>query len=118
MLLIDTDSLMYKIETENVYEDFYKSRGLFGFSNYSKDSNSYDDSNNLVTGKIKDETYGLHVTGFVALKAKIYISIKEDNHEYKKAKGINENVVDDKRKYEDYKNILFNRTFLRHERTE
>ena len=118
MQLTDTDSLMYKIETENVYEDFYKSRGLFDFRNYSKDSNSYDDSNNLVTGKMKDETYGLHITGFVALKTKIYISIKEDNHEYKKAKGINENVVDDKRKYEDYKNILFNRTFLRHERTE
>ena len=36
MLLTDTDSLTYKIETENVYENFYKNRGLFDFSNYSK----------------------------------------------------------------------------------
>ena len=39
MLLTDTDSLMYKIEIENVYEDFYKSKELFDFRNYSKDPN-------------------------------------------------------------------------------
>ena len=33
MLLTDTDSLMYIIETENVYEDFYKDKELFDFSN-------------------------------------------------------------------------------------
>ena len=34
MLFIDTDSLMYVIETEYVYED--KDKELFGFSNYQK----------------------------------------------------------------------------------
>ena len=33
MLLTDTDDLMYKIETENVYEDLYKDKELFNFSN-------------------------------------------------------------------------------------
>ena len=37
MLLKDCDSRMYKIEAENVYEDFYKDRELFDFSNYPKD---------------------------------------------------------------------------------
>ena len=37
MLLIDAGSLMFKIETENVYEDLYKGKELFDFSNYSKD---------------------------------------------------------------------------------
>ena len=32
MLLTDTDSLMYKIEVENVYEDFYKDEELFSFT--------------------------------------------------------------------------------------
>ena len=36
MLLTDTDSLMYIIETENVHEEFYKDKELFGFSNYKK----------------------------------------------------------------------------------
>ena len=32
------DSLIYKIETENVYENFYKEKALFNFSNYPKGS--------------------------------------------------------------------------------
>ena len=36
MLLTDNNSLMYKIEAENVYEDFYKDKELFDFSDYSK----------------------------------------------------------------------------------
>ena len=31
-MLTDTDSLMYKIEVENVYEDFYKDEELFSFT--------------------------------------------------------------------------------------
>ena len=33
MLLTNTDSLMCKIETENVYEDFYKDKEFLNFSN-------------------------------------------------------------------------------------
>ena len=32
---------MYKIEAENHYEDFYKDKELFDFSNYPKDSKNY-----------------------------------------------------------------------------
>ena len=35
MLLRDTNSLMYKIEIEYVYADFYKEKELFDLSNYS-----------------------------------------------------------------------------------
>ena len=44
LLFTDTDSLMYEIKTEDVYEDF---------NNYSAKSKSYDDSNELVVGKMK-----------------------------------------------------------------
>ena len=33
MLLTATDGLMYKTKTENVYEDLYKDKELFNFSN-------------------------------------------------------------------------------------
>ena len=56
MLLTDTDSLMCKIEAENVYEDFSKSKELFDFSDDPKDSKYYNNANTLVVGKIKDET--------------------------------------------------------------
>ena len=35
MLLTDTDSLLYKIKAENIYEDFYKDKELFDISNYN-----------------------------------------------------------------------------------
>ena len=38
LLFTDTDSLTYKIKSENVYEEFSKHKHLFGFSNYPKDS--------------------------------------------------------------------------------
>ena len=41
--------------------------------------------------------------------------ITEDNHESLKEKGIIKNVVDDKLKYEDYKNFLFNKSYMRYE---
>ena len=51
MLLADTDSLLYKIETENVYEDLYKYKKLFDFSDYPKYSKYYYGENNLVAYK-------------------------------------------------------------------
>ena len=49
------------------------------------------------------------------LNSKICTFITEDNHESKKVKGNNKNVVDDELKYEDYKNVLLNRSYMRHE---
>ena len=83
MLLTDTNSLIYKIEAENFYEDFYKDKELLDFISYQKDSKRY---NNLVVDKIKDETYGVPVKGFVGLISKMYTLIREDNHESKKSK--------------------------------
>ena len=38
LLFTDTDSLTYEIKSENVYEEFFKWKDLFDFSNYSRDS--------------------------------------------------------------------------------
>ena len=35
LLFTDTDSLVYEIKTEDVYEDFYKEKYLFDFRDYS-----------------------------------------------------------------------------------
>ena len=48
LLFTDTDSLMYEIKTENVYEDFSSNKEIFDFSNYLTKSKYYDDSNKLV----------------------------------------------------------------------
>ena len=54
LLFPDTDSLAYKIKSENVYEDFLKWKDLFDFSNYSKDSMFFNNANKKVIGKTKD----------------------------------------------------------------
>ena len=37
-LFTDTDSLIYKTETEDVYEDFYEGKSFLDFSDYPEDS--------------------------------------------------------------------------------
>ena len=72
LLLTDTDSLTYEIKSENVYEEIFKWKDLFNFSNYSKDSKFFDETNQKVIGKIKDEFGGVIVVEFVGLKSKVY----------------------------------------------
>ena len=76
LLFTDTDSLTYKIRSENVYEDFYKWKDLFDFSNYSKDSKFFDDTNKNVIGKMKDEYGEVIIDQFIGLKLNVY-SIKK-----------------------------------------
>ena len=76
LLFTDTDSLTYEIKSKDVYEEFFKWKDLFDFSNYSKDSKFYDDANKKVIGKMKDEYSGVIIDEFVGLKSKMY-SIKK-----------------------------------------
>ena len=92
LLFADTDSLMCKNKTEDIYEDFSSGKEMFDFSNYSTKSKYYDNSNKFVTGKMKDKTAGIAIKEFVGLKPKIYSFLIDDNSEHKKAKGVNKNV--------------------------
>ena len=42
LLLTDTDSLTSEIKSEDVYEEFFKHKHLFDFSNYPEDSKFFD----------------------------------------------------------------------------
>ena len=109
MLQIDTDRLMCKIEAGSVYEDFYKDKQLLDFRNYPKNSKYYNNSNNLVVTKMKDQTRDVPIKDFEGLKSKIYTFITKENHESEKTKCINKKFADDELKYEDYKNVSFKR---------
>ena len=75
LLFTGTDSLTYKIKSENVYEESFKWKDLFDFSNYSKDLKFFNETNKNVIGKMKDEFGGVIVDEFDGLKSKMY-SIK------------------------------------------
>ena len=56
LLLTDKDSLTYEIKSEDVYEEFFKHKHLFDFSNYPEDSKFFDPTSKNVIGKMKDKS--------------------------------------------------------------
>ena len=50
LLFTDTDSLTYEIKSEGVYEEFFKHKHLFDFSNYPGDSKFFDQVYKKVIG--------------------------------------------------------------------
>ena len=91
MLFTDTFSLVYEIETEDVYEDLHKDKNLFDFSDYRL--KVFNPVNKNVFGKMKKEFKGKIISEFLKLKSKMYSLIDVDGKENKKAKGFNKNVV-------------------------
>ena len=70
-MFTDTDSLVYEIERDNVYEDFYVNNNLFDFSDYPEDSKFFDSVNKKVIGKMKDEVKRKKTSEFVRWNSKI-----------------------------------------------
>ena len=73
LLFTDTNSLTYETKSENVYAEFFKWKDLFVFSNYSKDSKLFDESNKNVIGKMKDEFGEVIIDEFIGLKSEMYL---------------------------------------------
>ena len=112
LLFTDTDSLVYEIKTEDVYEDFYKDKNLFDFCDYLLNSKFFDPTNKKVTGKMKDEFKGKTVSEFNGLKSKMYSLIDVDKEEVKKAKGVNKNIIKNIR-HKEFADVLFNKKMIR-----
>ena len=105
---------MYGIKTEDVHEDFRKNKEMFDFRNYSAKSEYHDDSNQIVVGKMKDETGGVGVIKeFIGLKPKMYSFLVDDSSEHKKAKRAKKFFVETI-SHSEYKYVLLNKKCLRH----
>ena len=89
LLFTDTDSLTYQIKSKDVYEEFFKHKQLFDFSNYPKDSKFFDPTNKKAIGKMKDGKEEKINDEFVGLKSKIYSIKNIDGKESSTAKGLN-----------------------------
>ena len=71
-MFTDTDSFTYEIKSEDVYQEFFKHKHLFDFSNYPNDSKNFDETNKKVIGKMEDELEGEIIDEFVGLKSKMH----------------------------------------------
>jgi hypothetical protein len=105
-LYTDTDSLVYEIETEDLYEDLKNMKyDCFDFSNYPKDHKCYSTRNDTVPGFFKDEAAGKPILEFIALRPKSY-SFNLNGAIKKKSKGI-PRASQAKITFDDYKAALF-----------
>ena len=113
LLMTDTDSLCYEIETKDFYKDIADDvESKFDTSAYPKDhpSGIKTGVNKKVIGMMKDECSGKVMEGFVGLRAKLYATKMYSGEESKKCKGINKAVTKNDIAFKDYKDVLFNQT--------
>ena len=90
LLFTNTGSLTYEIKLEDVYEEFFKHKHLFDFSNYPEDSKFFDPTNKKVIGKKKEEFEGKAIGEFVGLKSKMFYVKNIDGKKSNTEKEFNE----------------------------
>ena len=93
LIYTDTDSLIYHINTDNLLGDLNDLRGIMDFSNYPSNHFLYDNSNEKVVGKLKDEMGGKNIDSITVLKSEMYC-IKVGDTEKKAAKGVQKNQIE------------------------
>ena len=104
---MDTDSLIYDIETDDFYQDIAGDvESRFDTSGYASDRPLPVGRNKKVFGLMKDELGGGIMSEFVTLRPKMY-AYKVGDPESKKCKGIKKCVVRKTISFEDCKNCLF-----------
>ena len=104
---MDTDSLIYDIETDNFYKDIADDvESRFDTSGYIPDRPLPVGENKKVIGLMKDELGGGTMKEFITLRPKMY-AYKVGSSESKKCKGIKKCVVKKTISFEDYKTCLF-----------
>ena len=60
LLFTDTDSLMYEIFTDDIYQDMTQFQDYFDTSDYDSNHPLYSVKNKKIPGKMKDELAGKH----------------------------------------------------------
>ena len=104
---MDTDSLIYNIETKDFYKDIAEDvPARFDTSGYLPNRPLPIGLNKKVIGLMKDELGGEIIKEFVTLRPKMY-SYRTSEKESKKCKGIKKCVVRKTITFKDCKNCLF-----------
>ena len=104
---MDTDSLVYHIQTKDFYTDIVDDvPARFDTSSYCSNRPLPTGINKKVVGLMKDKLGGEIMTEFTVLRPKLYSLKKLGGFEDKKCKGIKKCVVHKTLTFDDYKNCL------------
>ena len=111
LLCTDTDSFLFYVETDDIYQDMKNDSHLFDLSESNK-IRCLD--NKKVPGKFKDELNGNVIRKFCGLRSKMYAITYEDEEkediEEKKAKGVAKATIEKELCFKMYKSTLFDKT--------
>jgi len=113
LLYTDTDSLLFEVETDDVYADMKANAAQYDFSDYPRDHPNHSIENKKVVGKFKDECCGQPIAEFVGLRPKMY-SILGTESNITKAKGVQRTVVKKDLRHELYKQCLDEHEQMKH----
>ena len=72
LLFSDTDSLLYEIDTDDIYKDMKEDEDMYDFSDYPVGHFLQSNNNKKIIGKFKDELNGKALEEFCGLRAKCY----------------------------------------------
>ena len=111
---METDSFIIHIKTEDFYNDIADDvERQLDTSNYDKNDKRplTIGKNKKVIGVFKDELGGKIMTEFIALRAKIYAYLKDDNTGHKKAKGTKKCIIKRELMFENYRESLLIKSY-------
>jgi len=112
LLNMDTDGLIYHIQTPDVYSDMQNNLHIFDTSDYPKDNILYSNYNKKRPGTIKDEKNSLIITSCASPKAKmISLEILNPNMKiinHKRCKGIKKYVINNKLNHSHFSKAVLN----------
>ena len=130
LLFSDTDSLVYLLETKNIYKDMVEDRERYDFSDYpdthpclssfNKEKRAeIKGENKKKLGKFKDELHGFPIQEFVGVRAKVYSFLvhpdwKSEFEQFmgkkeictRKLKGVKKSIVKHQILHEHYKECV------------
>ena len=107
LCMTDTDSLIFHVETPNIYKDMADDKKWYDTSNYPANHPLYSHENAKIPGYFKDETNGRPISEFVGLRSKMYSLEMADGGPAKKAAGGIQLKEAEKLKHDQFREALF-----------
>jgi len=109
LILTDTDSFIFAVDTPTFYDDLLSIRQHFDFSNLPVDNPLFSPLNAKKFGSFKDESCGNKILGVCTPRSKTY-SIKYETHDVNKLKGIQKSFVKNSLNFDNYKTCVLDKT--------
>eukprot|EP00049_Salpingoeca_infusionum_P012783 m.237502 g.237502 ORF g.237502 m.237502 type:complete len:195 (-) comp15270_c0_seq2:100-684(-) len=115
LLFTDTDSLCYRIKTNDVYQDMKDNAQWFDTSNYNKEHALYNTIHESLMGEVRDNTFhgyfkdeaeGKPIVEFCGIRSKQYSILLADEENKLTCKGV-KSCAQKRLSHQQYRDCLF-----------